>query len=337
MTRITLTMAALLAGTALGWGCLATQQYFEGTGNVAGSGGGTTTSSSFTTTSSSSTSMSTSTSSMLKKPGETCMGNSECTFPICLGGFCCSETCDSPDAGACSASATCSGDGGACQYTTDTCSESLCSGSTLTMNTQCDGNGKCAGGTPAACPNNLTCADGFSCNGSCGKDDTKCVPDSPGFYCDGIGMGTCQQKKGAGVSCAKNHECANDTCVDSYCCIDAQGSASPCNAPCFSCGLPNAEGTCASVPPGYEDTEPVNACAGQANCGSNGTNCACGGFGVGCVGKFGATCVTDADCLSKSCTGAPTKRCDKGLLNKPCSSTNDCISGLTCQNYTCST
>jgi hypothetical protein len=220
---------------------------------------------------------------------------------VCVGVVCCDQAC-SQMCMACSMSDTGMPDG--------TCAPVLLG---TDPKSQCVTEGGC-GATPTKC----RCEDGVQ-NG-----------DETDVDCGGATCPACGPKK----KCAQPSDCANATCADGYCCVDGTGAASACNAPCYSCGLMGAEGTCAAVPPGYQDTEPVNACAGQFNCGSNGANCVCGGLGIDCIGKAGATCVVHLDCLSDTCGGAP-KVCAQSVSGDPCNSTMDCMSGLTCQNYIC--
>jgi hypothetical protein len=79
----------------------------------------------------------------------------------------------------------------------------------LTTDTQCDGNGACAGGPMvSACPSGYLCS-GVACATSCGAAGTNC---QSGFYCDGVGAGTCQALLASGAACNANYQCQSMHC-----------------------------------------------------------------------------------------------------------------------------
>jgi hypothetical protein len=209
---------------------------------------------------------------------------------------------------------------------------------------------QCGGGTSCATPENICCS--TPCTAKCeacsmaktGQPDGTCATiqygQDPDGECTALGgcgatAGRCACEDGVkngketdvdcgggvcggcegGQTCGSEADCANDVahCVNSACCNDK------CNFPCKSC---NSSGQCVAVPGGTDDPFCTN-------------NTTCSSGGGSCVGKTGAHCSTDGDCLSLSCPGTGSNRtCAQSPLNGACSTSTDCAQG-TCQNHVC--
>jgi hypothetical protein len=163
--------------------------------------------------------------------GTPCSSDAQCASGACgVGGSgnCCAAACIT---GGCGATG-CDGNG-ACVYPAGAsvaCPPS-CSGGMLTASA-CDGAGACKSGTPAACPDDLACADATSCLGP----------------------------QPVGAACTQSDQCAGGFCVDGYCCDGA------CSGACQACAASltgAANGTCAAVSDGQLD--PRGACGASAN------------------------------------------------------------------------
>ena len=171
-----------------------------------------------------------------------------------------------------------------------------CSGSTLTTDTQCDGNGSCAQGvTTAQCPNKLTCNAGMAaCQASCAGNDANCVP---GYYCN------------VGNTCA------------------AQVATGPCSAPdqCTAphiCGTTGAGNCCAAA---CSTSDPT---CGATDC-DPGTGACLYPTGTGC----GTSCNTSTSMLTTStCNGSGA--CAAGTAS-PCAGNASCASPTACNGTNC--
>ena len=217
-------------------------------------------------------------------PGEgTCTANDQCTTNVCGGGICCAMGC-TPSTGTCG-STGCSASAGACLFPggTTACSTS-CSGSTLTT-FGCNGSGGCSttGGTGTACGGNLVCASNTTCLSGCGTNDAtgdaNCVS---GFYCDGVGSGSCQAVLSPGSGCTRATECQNSVCTGGICdqCTDGIKDG---NETDVDCGGP----TCG--PCGSGEMCVVNTDCQSVNCQS--TVCIAANvliLGAGASSSFGA-------------------------------------------------
>ncbi|MFT5429461.1 MAG: hypothetical protein ACI9OJ_000132 [Myxococcota bacterium] len=151
------------------------------------------------------------------------------------------------------------------------CAGQTCTGFNLTQALTCNGNGSCSGGgTVAACPGGLTCADANNCRSTCGNN-THCQAD---FFC---ASGLCQAKRDNGDSCTTANQCGSDYCGAGFCCTD-NGTGVTC------CGGASA----------------------QCDDGNECTDDSCGG-GFACVNtnNTGAVC-QDASCNVKTFTFAKT-------------------------------
>jgi hypothetical protein len=158
----------------------------------------------------------------LKQAGTACGGNHECAGNLCAGGFCCSGACLDHGSASCGTRGTCASGTGACQLYAagTTCSSPVsCSNQMLTVATQCDGAGLCSQGqSTSACAGNTTCAT-LVCAGAggCGTvafSDGYCAS---GFFCDGVGAGTCQAKLLPGTVCTNKDQCVSNNCAAGTC------------------------------------------------------------------------------------------------------------------------
>jgi hypothetical protein len=163
----------------------------------------------------------------------------------------------------CGNTGACNGSGG-CQHASGAVvcgTATSCAGSTYQPVSHCDGAGACAQAAAQSC-SPYVCGES-SCLGGC-SNDNQCDALS---FCSG---GACVAKRGTGVSCMSDAQCATGNCINGFCC----GSTS-CPS-CQSCGVRGSEGMCADLPAG--STDPMGMCAdeGVASCGTNGR---CNGAG----------------------------------------------------------
>jgi hypothetical protein len=312
-----------------------------------------------------------------KIDGQTCSMNSDCVNGSCADGVCCNAPCTGTCL-ACTAVKKGAGVDGVCGNIAinqpDTQASVTCTGTSA-----CDGTGFCKKAVGQACASNGACAnanciDGVCCgvaggcpacqscavgaNGTCGN-----IPAGPDNAmpntCTGTSscdsMGNC--KKSQGQACLNNSACANNNCLDGFCC----GSAN-----CPSCQVcTGAGGTCTAGPAGQDNTAP-NTCNGNTSCDAGGN----------CKKINGQACVTTLDCATgtcvdliccgspscpscQTCTGAlgtctagpagqdntapntcnGSSSCDAGgnckkINGQPCATTLDCATG-TCVDLVC--
>jgi hypothetical protein len=236
-----------------------------------------------------------------KSPGASCGLGNECTTGSCTDGVCCNS-------GSCGTCQACNlpGSMGTCSTVSDNSAEPHDRCSNPTMST-CGNTGLCSGGVcaqpgggtqcaaaacaspssfqPAGACNGIggcslpsaqscspyLCGGASGCRNSCAGDGD-CVS---GYFCD---SGSCALKRGVGVGCANDGQCANGQCVNNICC----GSPS-CDA-CNRCDIAGSEGTCAPMAPNQADSRcgtPVpSSCGHNGLCNSTG---ACQFFDVNTV------------------------------------------------------
>jgi alpha-tubulin suppressor-like RCC1 family protein len=186
-----------------------------------------------------------------------------------------------------------------------------------------------------ACPNNLECASGTSCLGSCGSD-ANCTS---GYWCS---AGVCVPKGAAGASCSGTDQCASGFCVDGFCCNTACGTA--CQA-CSAALNGGANGTCGPVSGGVTDPRGLCATTAQTSCGTNGT-CSAGACadypsGTVCTNVCSAGSQTTAACNGTgTCVAGGQKACSPyvcgaGACKTSCVTHADCIAGDFCWNAAC--
>jgi hypothetical protein len=199
--------------------------------------------------------------------GTACTAGSACESGFCVDKVCCEKSCGEA-CFSCSMALT-NMASGLCRPSISgiACGTAMCSGATFTPVPKCDGNGSCVMGTPATCPNTLTCANATVCHTKCGADGD-CTG---GRVCD-VASGTCHAPgKSNGQACAAPTECSTGNCADGVCCD------LPCTAVCRSCRMADTgkpDGTCANLPGGANDA----GCPAQdpSTCGRDGT-CEAGG------------------------------------------------------------
>jgi hypothetical protein len=132
-----------------------------------------------------------------------------------------------------------------------------------------------------------------------------------GLFCIG---GICQ-KKPQGTACGSNGECANNNCVDGYCCNTA------CNGVCEYCGRASAPGTCGPAPLGFDPKAP--GCGAYECNGTATTSCPPASCGDNNNCRSGFTCQSGS-CQTCHQTGGV---CSQG-------NQNICCSGV-CFNFQC--
>jgi len=219
-------------------------------------------------------------------PGTPCSSGAVCASGFCVDGVCCNAACGGtclacsqaktglpsgtcaeiqtgtdPDS-ECAAQAisTCGTTGvcsnGACQLHPAglECSPGMCSGSTETPPSQCNGQGQCVAPAPMSCAAPYTCG-GATCQSCADGIDNGNETD---IDCGGGGScGDCA----IGKLCTSGSDCLSGYCVDGVCCDSA------CSGNCQRCNLANP-GVCSNIPAGGD---PDSECPGPS---------ACNGFGA---------------------------------------------------------
>jgi hypothetical protein len=267
-------------------------------------------------------------------PGATCGAADQCTTGVCgTNGICCTGTC--PNMGGTCGNTGCAAGSGSCTYpASGTACGSSCAGGNQLTPSACNGTGMCVAGTPAACAANLTCASSSACNLSCGAlvtGDTNCVA---GYYCDGVGMGACQAKLGAGATCGGADQCTSGVCNGNCCTGSCAGGA---------CGATSCSGTGACNYPGSGSTCAMPSCTGSMltpnTCDGNG---GCDTTAAPCPGSF--LCQSATACATGCGTTAGDIGCQTGYYcdgtgNGACqpklSSGGSCAAGYMCLSGTC--
>jgi hypothetical protein len=125
-----------------------------------------------------------------------------------------------------------------------------------------------------------------------------------GLFC----IGSVCQKKPVGTACGGNGECANNNCVDGYCCNSA------CNGVCQYCGLAASPGICGPAPLGF-DPKPADACGAYECNGTATTVCPPASCGDNNNCRSGFTCQSGS-CQTCHQTGGV---CSQGNQNICCS------------------
>jgi hypothetical protein len=210
-----------------------------------------------------------------------CAPGDDCRDAACVGNAC--GFSSHPDGEPCGAEGKLQCSGGVCKgcMAAEDCSPKDCRAAA------------CKGG---ACEYTLSVDGGCGPNGAgqCSAqgvcalcDDGKKNGDETGVDCGGHCGATCT----TGQGCASKADCESDSqeCADGVCCNTA------CDAPCFSCALPGAEGVClpfAGVDPG--------ACEGASRCSPGGV----------CAKATGGSCGSAAECASGLCASGACAVCD---------------------------
>jgi hypothetical protein len=222
--------------------------------------------------------------------GEPCGSVGDCLTAPCVDGYCCESTCsglcracdgaetaggngqcryitassdpdgECPDEGP----ASCGSDGSGCDgagqcilYPASTvCQSASCINATRQPPDYCNGSGSCIDSGSASCAP-YRC-DGTDCRTSC-SGDLHCVS---GYFCQGT---TCTLKGDVGDPCGGDNWCANDRCVDGYCCD------SDCTGVCESCSGADtigSDGVCSYITPAEDpdDECPGGNCNGSGAC-----------------------------------------------------------------------
>ena len=263
--------------------------------------------------------------------GLTCQKASDCISGYCTDGICCQSACQ----GTCE-ECTVTNNLGTCVMVAKGKQDPVtCSA----PGKVCDGAGGCVKAKGETCAQNsecltLLCVDGRCCDAACTGLCKACAvsgslgkcSDIPSGQTDTFPMGTCigtkacdgngKCKPGIGQKCTQNSDCANNTCVDGYCC------KTQCSQTCMSCGVVSKVGTCSPMAIG-KDT----GCDGVCQPCSSG---ACTPL------KYG----TQVNTGGKTCTG--TKVCDgsgdcKKAVGQGCGKSNECASDNCADGVCCST
>lgn len=218
----------------------------------------------------------------LQTQGSACSTDNQCVSGFCSDGVCCEARCGSTceacnqsgrvgfcdpipngaDPGnectaqsvsTCGTNGMCSGSRSCAFYPNGTISSAaLCSGSTLTLASTCNGIGaSMPGGSTSCAP--YVCNGISSCKTFC-SINADCVS---GYACQG---GVC--KKNHGTACASNGECFSGFCTDGYCCESA------CTGTCEKCSQSGRQGFCDPLPAGTDPDNECNplACNGSRAC-----------------------------------------------------------------------
>jgi hypothetical protein len=179
------------------------------------------------------------------------------------------------------------------------------------------------GDAPAGAETNPSCSKDTDCPGPCQSCSTShtCVAvtskDDPSGHCAGTcdANGAC--KAGVGQACASASACANDTCVDGYCCERA------CNGTCEACDI--TPGKCTILASG------ASPHAGHGTCTATDPTCA-----GKCDGSSGTCFYTTVACGTASCTGStlqPAGSCNAGACSAQPS--RACPTNETCSANAC--
>lgn len=147
-----------------------------------------------------------------------------------------------------------------------------------------------------------------------GKQDSGELGADCGGICAQYNVGslTC----GLGAQCSLAAECVSGFCIDGVCCN------SSCVDLCTSCSEGSfGAGVCSGVPTGTMDS----GCGVEQVC--------VAGSGGKCLGRAGAACAANDQCISRICA---SNNCAKGPAGAPCADSTDCSSPLTCDsNHIC--
>jgi hypothetical protein len=273
-----------------------------------------------------------------------CGAGDQCATGACgLNGVCCAAAC-AQVGGACG-NTGCAAGTGACTYPAagTSCGGSCSSPNTFTPSA-CDGMGTCAAGTPAACPNDLTCMSPTACNTGCGPagpaGDANCIA---GYYCDGMSAGTCTAKLGPGGTCTGNDQCTSNACgvsgTGNCCpaggCVVSGGCGATACSTTGMCVYPGSSTSCGSGPSCNAGTGVLTtyACDGMGGCAS--TQAPCPG-GYTCQDT--TTCATSCGTTPGTAGCQPTYYCDgvgAGTCQPQQPPGSPCTGAYVCQTGVC--
>jgi hypothetical protein len=165
-----------------------------------------------------------------------------------------------------------------------------------------------------------------------------------GFCQEGVccGGAACESRP-AGAPCTNANQCESNFCADGVCCNVA------CDGACVSCGLPDREGECVSVPAGMPDVHGVCRSDAPESCGQSGL---CNGQG-GCA-KYGAgspcgipscsntntltpasECDGEGACIKSTAITCAPFGCEGGNCRSTCTDDSQCVAPATCINGSC--
>ncbi|APR75620.1 Kelch-like protein 1 [Minicystis rosea] len=299
---------------------------------------------------------------VVRKLGEACALDAECTSGHCVAGMCCDEACTGK-CQSCAAAVKGSGIDGTCGNTAaGTAAGVECvAGSDAELHSNCDGNGNAVVAFFVDCKPNACAPDGLSCLTFC--DDT--VACSTSGWCDvgatgdggvpddaGTGAGICQKKRDDGALCTSDEQCTHAHCVDGVCCENA------CTGQCEACDQVGFTGLCRPVGtktmpeqvhgtrtpcPGDGDcrglcdgTSPLACVFANAGKSCGGTSCACEGDGCTTAKLTSAICGSDGLCADVTSECPNGLRCDAAgeACTSTCKTDDDCVAEHFCNETT---
>lgn len=266
-----------------------------------------------------------------------CTSDADCADGLCNDGVCCvSKTCNSCE--------TCNGtDVGRCTAVLSSTDPDSCTGAK-----SCSAKGVCLDALGTACTDSVACASSFCVDGVC--CDSKCDGACEACTTEGKEEAARNGQCGAAKTGTPEPTCAKTdttTCGLSGLCDGNRGCAFFVKDTVCSTSV-----TCVS-----EGIATGRVCDGLGACGANAQPIECGGYkcieGTGC----GTSCATEADCRDgyycaasqcvpeggKTCKDDFTVvaydlstedcgnyKCRAGACRNPCSTIDDCRSGLVC-------
>ena len=302
----------------------------------------------------------------LKKQGEACFADTDCTTGFCTDGVCCESRCggtcekcvlqgrrgfcdaipqdNDPDSEcAYQAPSTCGRTGDCSLVRTcklwpegTTCKQKACvSASSSRQPGSCDGVGGCLDGPVVDCSP-------YHCSASTGGCRTECSTTddcTAGFEC---AAGACKRVQGG--SCTANPQCSSGFCVDQVCCESA------CDGTCEKCNQAGRLGFCDAVPTGTNpdgecQVEPLTGCGRSGVCDGS-RACALYDAGAYCSPPSCASptsmnppsqCDGAGHCSSSGVVDCTPYLCDhvSGQCRTGCANSLECGTGFTCVDGAC--
>jgi hypothetical protein len=264
-----------------------------------------------------------------------CGTNGRCAAGACqrygAGVKCKDATC--PAGGMFTGQSTCDGAGKCNTPAATTCFPFTCGTAacknTCSANADCAGNNVCingscglrTAGSPCSvgteCATGVCSAENVCCDTACSGPCVSCKLPATNGKCTPIAAGSADTTGQCGVSLAET--CGNDgKCNGAGAC-----TKHPANTPCAP----------ASCPSGSATKTLGKTCNGTGSCSVGGGSQACAPFTCGGQQNCRDTCVTNADCVApNTCVG---NVCGKKPGGAPCSSTDQCTTGLFCTDGVC--
>lgn len=251
--------------------------------------------------------------------GAPCVGDAACDSGFCVAGRCCDRLCDGV-CEACSASGRCDimpADDLRCPVlaceTTNVCATF---DETQAIN-RCGSLGACK----------------TACDPVTVATDTVCAEVAPGIEGVCNDAGDCVDPRARlGAACQSDLECAEGTCVDGVCCVEA------CDGVCEAC---DAAGACGAEAQGTSCGDGLQ-CFGRGVCSlSNGSAC---GSGAECGSDYcepalggGTICCAEPCPDGQLCNGDGACVTPESDLGTPCTNDGDCIGGRCADGVCCDT